>query len=107
MLFLHLINYTNFESRFGIPAEYISKNSYSFDIEDKEKIATIASVFIWVYNNIFIKFYANDFWVLYNSSNFRNKIDNLISIVDNARKDMYNKGVLDDTIKLINSIFQK
>ena len=107
MLFLHLINYTNFESRFGIPAEYISKNSYSFDIEDKEKIATIASVFIWVYNNIFIKFYANDFWVLYNSSNFRNKIDNLISIVNNARKDMYNKGVLDDTIKLINSIFQK
>ena len=107
MLFLHLINYTNFESRFGIPAEYISKNSYSFDIEDKEKIATIASVFIWVYNNIFIKFYVDDFWVLYNSSNFRNKIDNLISIVNNARKDMYNKGVLDDTIKIINSIFQK
>lgn len=107
MLFLHSIKYTNLESKFGIPIEYISKNSYSFDIEDKKKIAIIASVFIWAYNNIFIKFYVDDFWLLYNSQNFENKIDNLISVINNAMKNMYNKEVLNDTIKIINSIFQK
>lgn len=107
MLFLHSIKYTNLESKFGIPIEYISKNSCSFDIEDKKKIAIIASVFIWAYNNIFIKFYVDDFWLLYNSQNFENKIDNLISVINNAMKNMYNKEVLNDTIKIINSIFQK
>ena len=107
MLFLHSIKYANLESKFGIPVEYISKNSYSFDIEDKKKIAIIASIFIWAYNNIFIKFYVDDFWLLYNSQNFENKIDNLISVINNAMKNMYNKEVLNDTIKIINSIFQK
>lgn len=107
MLFLHSIKYTNLESKFGIPIEYISKNSYSFDIEDKKKIAIIASIFIWAYNNIFIKFYVDDFWLLHNSQNFENKIDNLVSVINNAMKNMYNKEVLNDTIKIINSIFQK
>ena len=107
MLFLYSIKYTNLESKFGIPIEYISKNSCSFDIEDKKKIAIIASIFIWAYNNIFIKFYVDDFWLLYNSQNFENKIDNLISVINNAMKNMYNKEVLNDTIKIINSIFQK
>ena len=78
-----------------------------YDLEDKKKIAIIASIFIWAYNNIFIKFYVDDFWLLYNSQNFENKIDNLISVINNAMKNMYNKEVLNDTIKIINSIFQK
>ena len=37
MIFLHTVGYANIESRFGIPIEYISQRTDSFDIEDKRK----------------------------------------------------------------------
>lgn len=104
MLFLHSIDYVNFEKKFGIPIEYISDNSSLFDIEGKKKIAMISSVLIWAYNNIFIKFYEDDFWSLYNSHNCENRIDNIVSVVKNAMRHMYDEDVLNDTIKIINSI---
>lgn len=104
MLFLHSIDYTNFERKFGIPIDYISDNSSLFDIEEKKKIAILSSVLIWVHNNLYIKFYADDFWKLYNSNTFENKIDNLISITKNAKRYMYDDNVLNDTIRLINYI---
>ena len=39
MIFIYRMKYTNIEAKFGIPVGDISKNSDSFDIEDKKKIA--------------------------------------------------------------------
>ena len=104
MIFIHRMKYTNIEAKFGIPVGDISKNSDSFDIEDKKKIAMISSVFIWAYNNIPIEFSTEDFWKIYNSENFEYKLDVIVSCVENAFRYSEDHDVLSTAIKIINSI---
>ena len=104
MIFIYRMKYTNIEAKFGIPVGDISKNSDSFDIEDKKKIAMISSVFIWAYNNIPIEFSTEDFWKIYNSENFEYKLDIIISCVENAFRYSEDHDVLSTAIKIINSI---
>ena len=104
MIFIYRMKYTNIEAKFGIPVGDISKNSDSFDIEDKKKIAMISSVFIWAYNNIPIEFSTEDFWKIYNSENFEYKLDIIISCVENAFRYSKDHNVLSTAIKIINSI---
>ena len=104
MIFIHRMKYTNIEAKFGIPVGDISKNSDSFDIEDKKKIAMISSVFIWAYNNIPIEFSTEDFWKIYNSENFEYKLDIIVSCVENAFRYSKDHNVLSTAIKIINSI---
>ena len=104
MIFIHRMKYTNIEAKFGIPVGDISKNSDSFDIEDKKKIAMISSVFIWAYNNIPIEFSTEDFWKIYNSENFEYKLDIIVSCVENAFRYSEDHDMLSTAIKIINSI---
>ena len=104
MIFIYRMKYTNIEAKFGIPVGDISKNSDSFDIEDKKKIAMISSVFIWAYNNIPIEFSTEDFWKIYNSENFEYKLDVIVSCVENAFRYSEDHDVLSTAIKIINSI---
>ena len=104
MIFIHRMKYTNIEAKFGIPVGDISKNSDSFDIEDKKKIAMISSVFIWAYNNIPIEFSTEDFWKIYNSENFEYKLDIIVNCVENAFRYSKDHNVLSTAIKIINSI---
>ena len=104
MIFIYRMKYTNIEAKFGIPVGDISKNSDSFDIEDKKKIAMISSVFIWAYNNIPIEFSTEDFWKIYNSENFEYKLDIIVNCVENAFRYSKDHDILSTAIKIINSI---
>ena len=104
MIFIYKMKYINIEAGFGIPVGDISKNSDSFDIDDKKKIAMIASTFIWAYNNIPIEFSTEDFWKIYNSENFEYKLDIIVSCVENAFRYSEDHDMLSTAIKIINSI---
>ena len=103
MIFLHTVGYANIESRFGIPIEYISQRTDSFDIEDKKKIAMISNVFIWGYNKSFVKFSIEDFFAIYDSKNFGYALDRIIWIMKRS-SDLEKEDASGDVIESINAI---
>lgn len=103
MIFLHTVGYANIESRFGIPIEYISQRTDSFDIEDKKKIAMISNVFIWGYNKSFVKFSIEDFFAIYDSKNFEYALDRIIRIMKRS-SNLEKEDASGDVIESINAI---
>ena len=103
MIFLHTVGYANIESRFGIPIEYISQRTDSFDIEDKKKIAMISNVFIWGYNKSFVKFSIEDFFAIYDSKNFEYALDRIMRIMKRS-SNLEKEDASGDVIESINAI---
>lgn len=103
MIFLHTVGYANIESRFGIPIEYISQRTDSFDIEDKKKIAMISNVFIWGYNKSFVKFSIEDFFAIYDSKNFEYALDRIMQIMKRS-SNLEKEDASGDVIESINAI---
>ena len=103
MIFLHIVGYADIAGRFGIPMEFISQRTDSFDIEDKKKIAMISNVFVWGYNKSFVKFSIEDFFAIYNNKNFEYTLNRIIQVMEKS-SNLEEEGASKDVVKSINTI---